>query len=127
MSKNWQQDVAEFHKTFGLTVGDIADPKISDGDLRWQLVMEEALEFKVGVGYNRLPEAVDAIADIIYVALGAAVTFGIRMDDIWDEVHKTNMAKVGGFRDENGKWRKPDGWTPPDIEGLIERQKKNSL
>jgi hypothetical protein len=32
------------------------------------------------------------------------------------------MAKVGGALDANGKFRKPPGWTPPDIERVLREQ-----
>lgn len=40
-------------------------------------------------------------------------------DDIWQEVHKTNMAKATGPV-VNGKKMKPEGWCPPDIKGILE-------
>jgi predicted HAD superfamily Cof-like phosphohydrolase len=73
------------------------------------------LEFNV-------PEVADAIADLIYVLLGTAVTYGIDIGPIWDAVHAANMAKSGGRQREDGKWEKPAGWRPPDIDGLLRQQ-----
>lgn len=68
-----------------------------------------------------LPEAVDAIADGGYVLEGTALAFGVHMPPIHAEVHRSNMAKVGGPV-VDGKLRKPDGWTPPDVAGELRKQ-----
>jgi predicted HAD superfamily Cof-like phosphohydrolase len=34
------------------------------------------------------------------------------------------MAKASGPRRADGKVLKPEGWTPPDIVGVLERQAK---
>jgi predicted HAD superfamily Cof-like phosphohydrolase len=98
--------------------------------------------------------AVDALADIDYVVEGTRLEFGINGEPIADEVHRANMAKGAcdacdghgtipdgeacpvckgtGIRfrkREDGKTLKPPGWTPPDIAGELEKQRrgKNTL
>lgn len=63
----------------------------------------------------------DGLADLIYVCIGTALTLGIPLDRVWKEVHRSNMAKVQGGvrRREDGKILKPEGWTPPDVEGCL--------
>lgn len=69
-----------------------------------------------------LAKAMDAAADIIYVAAGGAVTFGVRLGPIWSEVQRTNMAKEGGALRSDGKILKPADWKPPDVEALLKAQ-----
>lgn len=69
-----------------------------------------------------LPEVADSIADLKYVLEGTNLSFGIDGGDVWDEVHRANMRKLDGPRDEHGKIQKPPGWTPPDIEGVLRKQ-----
>lgn len=69
-----------------------------------------------------LPKAMDAVADLVYVALGAAVTFGVHLGPIWTEVQRTNMAKEGGAVREDGKILKPPGWQPPDVVGILKAE-----
>lgn len=69
-----------------------------------------------------LVEVADGIADAIYVLLGTAIEAGVDMDPVFDEVHRSNMAKAGGPRRADGKVLKPAGWTPPDIAGVLARQ-----
>ena len=51
------------------------------------------------VGRRRARDArTDALADIAYVAYGAAVTYGIDFDAALREVHRSNMSKELGKR-----------------------------
>jgi predicted HAD superfamily Cof-like phosphohydrolase len=69
-----------------------------------------------------LPAFADALADIDYVVEGARLEFGINGSPIADEVHRANMAKVGGPKRADGKHMKPEGWTPPDVAGELVKQ-----
>ena len=70
----------------------------------------------------------DAIADLLYVVYGTAVSFGIDMEEIFDAVHASNMAKANGHKDPvTGKWIKPADWQPPDIGKLLDKQSVWSL
>src|SRR5258706_12069858 len=97
------QDVTAFHKAMGQTVGDLASPRIRDGRLRIDLIEEEALEFREAVEAGDLVKAADAIGDLIYVSVGAAVTFGLDMNPIWAEIQRSNMNKATGPVRDDGK------------------------
>ena len=56
------------------------------------------------------------------VVEGCRVEMGINGAPIAAEVHRANMAKVGGPISPQGKRLKPPGWTPPDIEGELRKQ-----
>ena len=67
-------------------------------------------------------EIADALADIIYIACGTAVSYGIPLDKIWETVHNSNMAKLVDGKvllRADGKIQKPEGWQPPNIEKII--------
>ena len=66
----------------------------------------------------------DGLADLDYVVEGARLEFGINGAPIAKEVHRSNMAKRGGEKRPDGKTLKPEGWTPPDIAGVLELQRK---
>jgi len=69
-----------------------------------------------------LVKAADALADLAYVVIGGFVALGIDTQVIWDMVHESNMAKMeGGYKNEVGKWIKPEDWQPPDIESALRR------
>lgn len=106
--------VQQFHAYLGFTVG--WTPAIRDGELRVRLLEEECAETVEAIEAGDLVKAIDGLCDLIYVALGTAVTFGIPLADFFDEVHRTNMLKVGIV---DGKGIKPDGWQQPRIKELL--------
>ena len=118
-------DVRDFHQAFGQRVGE--KPELPDEDernLRYSLLREEFEEYETAEINHDLVEIADALADIIYIACGTAVSYGIPLDDVFAEVHRSNMAKlVDGkvIRREDGKVQKPEGWTAPDIKSVLEK------
>lgn len=116
----WQADVQAFHEALDIPVGET--PAIRRPELRAELIREEAAETVAAIERGDLVEAIDGLCDVIVVVLGTAVEFGIDLQPFWDEVHRTNMAKVGGPVREDGKRLKPEGWTPPDIPRLLRQQ-----
>lgn len=117
----WQDMVRDFNIKFGATVGDT--PAIRDPELRASLIEEEARETIDAIKAGDLVGAVDGVIDLIYVALGALVAWGVSdADPLFAEVHLTNMAKEGGPMRSDGKILKPDGWMPPRIAELLAEQ-----
>ena len=74
------------------------------------------------VDHGDLVELADSSSDCRVVAYGVDLAFGIDSDPIDREVMRANLAKVGGGKDEFGKFLKPPGWTPPAIEALLVAQ-----
>jgi predicted HAD superfamily Cof-like phosphohydrolase len=112
--------VADFHRKFNVPIGTV--PKISRPLLRANLIREEAAETITAIESNDIVEVADGLCDLIYVALGAALEFGIDLAPLFDEVHRSNMEKVGGDIRSDGKILKPDGWKPPRIRELLWNQ-----
>jgi predicted HAD superfamily Cof-like phosphohydrolase len=116
-------DVKDFQVAFGLNVGTKPElPPIEERTLRTNLLREEVNEYLDAEWEDDIVEIADALADIIYIACGTAVSYGIPLDRVFAEVHRSNMAKlVDGkpIRREDGKVLKPEGWTPPDTKGAI--------
>lgn len=124
MSQQWFDDVVAFHRKFGLTIPDKPEwPEPETLHLRTSLIAEELVELTQALNNQDMLETADALADLIYVCIGAAVTLGIDLREVWNEVQRANMAKEGGGRREDGKIMKPVGWTPPDIEAALQRGK----
>lgn len=112
-----QDDVEAFHKALDIPVH--VTPAIRRPELRAALIEEEAKETVDAIRRGDLVEAIDGLCDLLCVTYGAAAEFGINLAPFWDEVHRTNMAKQGGPVREDGKRLKPEGWRPPNIEGIL--------
>ena len=114
----------EFHTAFDLTRSNAPElPSKEIRDLRKSLLEEEWTEYLEGEQADDIVEIADALADIIYIAYGTAVAYGIPMDKVFAEVHRSNMSKLGEdgkpiYRDD-GKVLKPATWSPPDIRGIL--------
>ena len=121
-------DVRAFHEATGVPV--LKRPTLPDwtrSDLRASLHSEEDKELREAIFAQDLEAIAKELADLIYIAAGTALEFGIPLDRVWDEVHRSNMAKVdpvtGRVRyREDGKVLKPEGWTPPDIAKVLEAE-----
>lgn len=121
--------VRDFHERFGhpvATTPQALEP--ARADLRVNLIKEEVQELLLR--RDDPLEVVDALADIVYVCYGMAVEMGVDLDAVVGVVHDANMAKLGEdgkpiYR-EDGKILKPEGWTPPDIAGELDRQRQQS-
>jgi predicted HAD superfamily Cof-like phosphohydrolase len=65
----------------------------------------------------------DGLADLLYVVFGTAVAYGIPMDEVFVEVHRSNMTKLDPdgqpIVGEGGKRLKGPGYVPPNIQPLI--------
>lgn len=121
---NWFEDVKDFHKAFSLKIGvtPLIPENVEERLLRLDLLEEEFEEYLEGEENSDIVEIADALADIIYIACGTAVSYGIPLDKVFAEVHRSNMAKLVDGKPiyrEDGKVLKPEGWTPPDIKGIL--------
>lgn len=123
MSKDWYQDIIDFHRAADHHIGGRPSiPPANVCQLRRRLVVEEVVETLDALVQDDLIELADGIADSIVVLLGTAVSYGIDIRPVWDEVHKSNMAKLGGGKDTYGKSLKPEGWKPPDVKSILIKQ-----
>ena len=101
------EKAGDFMEAFGQEVRYIPIiPAVSEMALRLDLIEEEVQELRDGMGKTSLLEIADALTDILYVVYGAGHTFGIDLDECYNEVHRSNMTKLG----EDGRpMYRPDG------------------
>jgi predicted HAD superfamily Cof-like phosphohydrolase len=117
--------VGQFHQAFGLPRSGRASADVPDSlaRLRVDLLVEEVGEFADATTARDLVGLADALADIVYVAYGAAITYGIDLDAALREVHRSNMSKLDEhgrpIHREDGKVLKSARYTPPDIAGVL--------
>lgn len=102
-----------------------ADPV---ADRRVLMLREEVNELEDAITDIDIVEYADAVADIIYVALGAAVEAGIDIEPVIEEVIDSNNSKIDWqsaqpwARHDNGKIAKDEHYRAPDIESIIRHQ-----
>jgi predicted HAD superfamily Cof-like phosphohydrolase len=120
--------VAQFHASFGLPRRNspTMDVPADLVELRVGLLAEEVDEFAAASAARDLVEVADALADLVYVAYGSAVTYGIDLDAVLAEVHRSNMSKLDAdgrpVLRPDGKVLKSDRYTPPDVAGVLRQQ-----
>jgi predicted HAD superfamily Cof-like phosphohydrolase len=118
--------VTEFHEAFGLMVNSVPVlPDTATRDLRKKLLAEEYTEYTTAEAEDDIVEIADALADLIYIACGTAVAYGIPLDRVFAEVHSSNMSKLGNdgkpiYRDD-GKVLKGPNYRPPQIDKILGR------
>jgi len=119
------RQVAEFHRAYGLPVRDEPQRAVDAAQvaLRQSLIEEEVGELRAAAAAGDLIGVADALADIVYVAYGTAHTYGVDLDAVLDEVHASNMTKLGAdgapIRREDGKVLKGPDYRPPDIGAVL--------
>ena len=96
---------------------------------RSRFLAEELDEFAIAAGEANIVGLADALADLVYVALGTAYKMGLPFDDIWAAVHEANMRKVSGQTKRGNRVdaMKPVGWVGPEaaIARAIMRKAEN--
>ncbi len=135
------RDLIEFHSNFQQLY--LGKPRALPPDLqrfRNDFLDEELKEYKDAVYALRteldvdlhssvashLEEALDALVDLVYVAIGTAVLHGFNFREAWRRVHAANMRKEVVKNPEDSLRRsrfdiiKPPGWEKPRHRDLVE-------
>jgi predicted HAD superfamily Cof-like phosphohydrolase len=120
MSENIFADVTDFHEKMGVPVNQVPHiPAPSEMELRRNLIREEYREFLEALINEDLVEIADGLGDMLYTIIGTMLVMGLPVQEVWDEIQRTNMAKEPNVRRGDGKILKPRGWTPPDIGRIL--------
>jgi predicted HAD superfamily Cof-like phosphohydrolase len=115
--------VLQFRKAMHLPIGDkptMLEP--SESSYFSRFILEELSEYMKACEDGDLPEAADALVDLIYVALGCAHAMGLPFDKMFDIVHAANMRKqpannyIRSLRGNHFDIVKPQGWIAPQGE-----------
>lgn len=116
------QYLYEFHAAFGVD----ADPDRHHRDLvrlRARLLMEECAEAVQALYSGNLSAMAQELADVVYVAYGAAESLGIDLDAAITAVHRANMSKLGDdgkpIYDAGGKVLKGPNYRYPDMTAAV--------
>jgi predicted HAD superfamily Cof-like phosphohydrolase len=138
------KDVEEFHEKFGLRYA--GPPRTLEGELgefRTRFLQEELNEYRNAQDLlkslilncsdyeeeveitNLLEDQLDALVDLVYVALGNAHLHGFNFREAWRRVHEANMRKIRATHPSDSKRGttfdvvKPPGWVAPSHFDLV--------
>jgi predicted HAD superfamily Cof-like phosphohydrolase len=124
-------NVASFMILGGQYFPNDTDRDISKSDIRKfiERIDEEVEETYFASARNeiQIAEALDGAIDTAYVAMTLAIRLvgPLKARKAWDAVVDANLAKVDGrygdpiINPDTGKIGKPEGWTAPDIEAIV--------
>jgi predicted HAD superfamily Cof-like phosphohydrolase len=120
--------VRQFHERFGLASSTRPSlPAARTHRLRALLIDEELAEFRNAGERQDLVGVADALADMLYAVYGAAEEYGIDLEPIFEEIHRSNMSKgqpLCGCRPD-GKVLKGPNYSPPRVREVLEQQVVN--
>lgn len=123
--------VLDFHRATGAQIGGGLENE-ADIHLRVDLIAEEFHELRDALAayacssdVGDLLAIADALGDLDYVVNGAAVAFGMPMEAIAREVHRSNMTKLlpngEALLRDDGKVLKGPNFELPDMFGVLLR------
>ena len=119
---NSNDDVKVFMEACDQTETGLGD----QAHLYMKLIQEEFYELVDGYKNENIVEIADACADLKWVIEGLEHTLNIPQQEVWDEVARSNLQKIGPdgkvLKRYDGKVQKPEGWTPPNIKAIIEKE-----
>ena len=88
---------------------------------------EELEELELAHEAKDMVGVADALADLVYVAIGTAHMMGIDFDQVFKAVHAANMQKLRGITKRGMVYDaiKPEGWVGPEskIEAILRATK----
>lgn len=90
----------------------------------YTLIKEEVAELMAAERAMNPVEELDALIDILVVTIGAIHSMGADGEGAWNEVMRTNFAKIDPVtgkvnKRSDGKVLKPEGWTPPNLAPFL--------
>lgn len=96
-------------------------------ELYVKLIDEEHKELHEAIADNDRVEQLDALVDILVVTVGAINSMAADGEGAWNEVMRTNFAKVDPEtgkvrRRADGKVLKPDDWKAPVLEPYLNKE-----
>lgn len=127
MGRNPLELVREFHEVMNLGIN--SEPRLPDAELRGlrsDLMLEEISEYIRAESQDDIINIAEELADLVYVAYGTALEYGIPLDKIIEEKHRSNMSKLGDdgkpIRRDDGKILKGPNFSPPNTKEILENE-----
>jgi NTP pyrophosphatase (non-canonical NTP hydrolase) len=94
--------------------------------LRMRLMAEELGEVIAAMHEKNTIQIADGLADLLYVVVGTAIAYGIPINEVFDEVHASNMTKPRLDKHNKGGKVQKGGFRPPQIERILSKVWENT-
>lgn len=129
--KDFVSDVENFHDKFEIPLPN--HPVLLEQDVfeyRYKFLQEELHEFALAYEADNYIDMVDALLDLIYVAIGTLLLMGLKsylIRNTWAEVQRANITKERATHAGESKRGhafdviKPFGWQPPNHDAIFEK------
>jgi predicted HAD superfamily Cof-like phosphohydrolase len=120
-----QSMVCEFQRRCGAVTNDRPTlPGAHVHRLRVALIEEELAEFRNAGQREDLVGVADALADLLYTIYGAGVSYGIDLEPVFREIHRSNMSKSSSvlLHRPDGKLPKGANYSPPRVKETVAAQ-----
>ncbi len=122
-----QAQVLVFHVAGNHLINDF--PTLIDTktiELRKELIKEELNELHAAMDQQDITAIADALGDLLYVIYGTAISYGLDMQNVNNEIHRSNMTKFDesgkSIKNKLGKTLKPSTYEPPNIKTALRQQ-----
>ena len=113
------KDLHDFHTKYEFNKEPMTIDKLL---FRHDLLSEEMGELMTAISQRNAEETVDALIDLIYIAVGTLDLLQVDTQKAWDQVQQANMTKIRGVkpgREQSGGFDviKPADWKAPSHVG----------
>ena len=119
----YKRQVKKFHETYKIGYSNSPLPSLGrdKNSLRFNLMDEENKEYLEAANNGDIIEVADALGDMLYILCGTIIEHGMQdlIEDIFDEIQKSNMSKLGldgnPIYREDGKVMKGPNYFKPNF------------
>lgn len=119
--------IKEFMEKHGQYIREVPGyPPVDVVILRLRLMHEELFEFIEAIHESKeIHEVADSLGDLLYVVIGTMIAFGLPVQVIMDEIHRSNMTKapLNDFG-KGGKVSKSSKFEPPRLREILQCKDK---
>jgi predicted HAD superfamily Cof-like phosphohydrolase len=131
MKRLMHQMIEDFHKKFGVEPKHPIEWNEDDHLFRLNFLREELIEYEEALdrlnygSEDSQTDMLDALVDLVYVAMGTAYIYGWDFEEAFRRVHEANMQKIRAQSANESKRGssldivKPAGWKPPVLNDLV--------
>jgi len=113
------KNLNRYYKIYRFITNASDNEKLHYLEFRAKFIQEELNELITAIENNEADEVVDALIDIIVIALGTLDAFDVNIKKAWKRVHHANMQKKIGVKDTRPNplglpdLVKPEDWQAP--------------